>query len=38
MVRLITELKPGEDFKDADRWLGDFVKILNPHLTAYIPN
>lgn len=37
MVRLITELKPGEDFTDADRRLGDFVKILNPYLVAYIP-
>lgn len=37
MVRLITELKPGEDFADADKRLCDFIKILNPHLGAYIP-
>ena len=38
MVRLITDIKPGEDFVDADRRLSDFVRILNPHLTAYIPD
>ena len=37
MVRLITEIKPGEDFADADERLGDFVRILNPYLVAYIP-
>ena len=37
VVRLITEIKPGEDFTDADRRLGDFVRILNPYLVAYIP-
>ena len=37
MVRLITDIKPGEDFADADRRLSDFIKKLNPHLSAYIP-
>ena len=37
MVRLITDIKPGEDFADADERLGDFVRILNPYLVAYIP-
>jgi len=37
MVRLITELKTGDDFTDADKRLSGFVKILNPYLVAYIP-
>jgi hypothetical protein len=37
MVRLITDLKPNENFADADKRLSDFVRILNPHLVAYIP-
>lgn len=38
MVRLITEIDPDEDFSDADRRLSDFIKKLNPHLGAYIPD
>ncbi|NUO09127.1 MAG: exosortase-associated EpsI family protein [Candidatus Brocadia sp.] len=38
MVRLITEIKPDEDFSGADRRLSDFVRTLNPYLAAHIPN
>ena len=37
MVRLITDIKPDEGFDNADERLRDFVRILNPHLSAYIP-
>ncbi|MBV6467366.1 MAG: VPLPA-CTERM-specific exosortase XrtD [Candidatus Brocadia sp.] len=37
MVRLITEINPDESFSDADIRLSDFIKKLNPHLSAYIP-
>lgn len=38
LVRLVTPLKPGEDWSDADGRLHAFAKIAVPALQAYIPD
>lgn len=38
LVRLITPLSLSETLDDADRRLGDFIRVMNPVLTEYVPN
>jgi Protein of unknown function (DUF3485) len=38
LVRLVTPLKPGEDWSDADGCLHAFAKIAVPALQEYIPD
>lgn len=38
LVRLTTVIKPGQDFKDGDRVLTDFSRVLAPKLDTYIPD
>ena len=37
LVRLTTEIGPGETTKDADRRLTGFLRIANPELRPYVP-
>lgn len=37
LVRLITNVKPGEDMAQADKALSDFARQVNPQLKPYIP-
>ncbi len=38
LVRLTTELKPGDDVAKADERLSKFVQLIQPTLSKYIPN
>jgi exosortase D (VPLPA-CTERM-specific) len=38
LIRVTTPLKPGESFADADNRLVDFVKVLNPNMSDYVPD
>lgn len=38
LVRLTTVIRPGQDFKDGDRVLADFSRVLTPKLDTYIPD
>lgn len=37
LVRLVTQLKPGQSFRDADEVLTNFVQKMSPQLGNYIP-
>jgi EpsI family protein len=38
LVRVITPLGPNESFADADSRLINFVKMLNPNISDYVPD
>ena len=38
LIRITTPLRPGESFADADSRLVNFVKVLNPNMSDYIPD
>lgn len=38
LIRVVTPLRPGESFADADGRLIDFVKMLNPNMSDYVPD
>ena len=38
LVRITGYVAPGEDIRDTDALLGDFIKTVNPYLEEYIPN
>ena len=38
LVRITGYVEPGEDIKEVDALLGNFIKTVNPYLSDYIPN
>jgi EpsI family protein len=38
LVRVITPLKSGENFDEADSRLVNFMKTMNPNISDYVPN
>lgn len=38
LVRLVTQMVPGEDLGRAERRLGDFLKEAYPEIAAYVPD
>lgn len=38
LVRLVTPVSAGETVADADSRLGEFIRVVNPVLTEYVPN
>ncbi len=38
LVRIVTPLKPGESYEDADSRLISFMKPLNQHMSDYVPD
>jgi EpsI family protein len=38
LIRVVTPLRPGESYVDADSRLVDFVKVLNPNMSDYVPD
>jgi EpsI family protein len=38
LIRVVTPLRPGESYVDAESRLVDFVKVLNPNMSDYVPD